>query len=199
MKKVIIKSPQKRLVVLISGNGSNLQAIINACENQSLNANVIAVISNNPDAYGLKRAKKHGIPQQLLEPFNPRAAYDAKLAEIVKSYQPDYIVLAGWLRILSMNFLKEFPNQVINLHPALPEQFAGLNAIERAFKAYQKGDITKTGVMVHFVPDEGVDTGPVIKSESLEIKPDDTLETLEEKMHKLEHSLLIESLISLCH
>lgn len=186
-----------KLVVLISGNGSNLQAIIEACETGELNAEVVAVISNKASAYGLERAKKHNIVTLALPKMKvqSRAEYDSGLAKHVKSFQADLVVLAGWLRILSMNFLSHFPdNKVINIHPALPDAFPGLDAIEQAYEAFQKGEITQTGVMIHFVPDEGVDDGPVLASEVVEILPSDSLVDLAVRVHQVEHRLYIETL-----
>jgi phosphoribosylglycinamide formyltransferase-1 len=185
-----------RLVVLISGNGSNLQAILDACASGELNAQVVAVISNQADAFGLERARRANVPA-LAKPKpkeQDRRAYDAELAQWVASYQPDYVVLAGWMRILSSAFLDGFPDRVINLHPALPDAFPGTHAIERAFHAYQRGEIQHTGVMVHLVPDEGVDNGPVLAQEIVPIFPDDTIETLEAKIHQVEHRLLVHTL-----
>jgi formyltetrahydrofolate-dependent phosphoribosylglycinamide formyltransferase len=186
----------KRLVVLISGNGSNLQAILDACARGELNAQVVAVISNKADAFGLERARRANVPA-IAKPKpqeQDRRAYDAELAQWVASYQPDYVVLAGWMRILSSTFLDCFPNRVINLHPALPDTFPGTHAIERAFAAYQRGEIPYTGVMVHRVPDEGVDNGPILAQEIVPIFPDDTIETLEARIHPVEHRLLVNTL-----
>jgi phosphoribosylglycinamide formyltransferase 1 len=188
-----------RLVVLISGNGSNLQAIFDACESGELDAKVISVFSNKADAYGLTRTKNAGVeaiyfPKQKNE---SREEYDTRLAVYVSTYLPDYIILAGWMRILSSSFLSYFPNRVINLHPALPGMFPGTHAIERAFTAYQCGEILQTGVMVHLVPDEGVDNGPVLAAETVPIEPTDTLETLEARVHETEHKLLVNTLKSL--
>lgn len=186
-----------KLVVLISGNGSNLQAIIDACEAGILNAEVVAVISNKRSAYGLERAKNHDITSLALpkKKVQSRSEYDSDLAKQVKQFEPDLVVLAGWLRILSMNFLSHFPNnQVINIHPALPDTFPGLHAIERAYEAFQKGEINQTGVMVHFVPDEGVDDGPVLVSEVVEILSSDSLDDLAERIHAVEHRLYIDTL-----
>ena len=188
-----------RLVVLISGNGSNLQAIFAACESGELDAKVISVFSNKADAYGLTRTKNAGVeaiyfPKQKNE---SREEYDTRLAVYVSTYLPDYIILAGWMRILSSSFLSYFPNRVINLHPALPGMFPGTHAIERAFTAYQCGEILQTGVMVHLVPDEGVDNGPVLAAETVPIEPTDTLETLEARVHETEHKLLVNTLKSL--
>jgi len=185
-----------RLVVLISGNGSNLQAILDACKSGELNADVVSVISNKADAYGLVRAKNAGVEaiHFAKQGDESRNEYDARLAELVASKQPDYVVLAGWMRILTSSFLNHFPSRVVNLHPALPDTFPGTHAIERAFEAYQRGEINHTGVMVHLVPDEGVDNGPVLATEIVPINKDDTLETLETRVHQTEHRLLVNTL-----
>ena len=186
----------KRLVVLISGNGSNLQAILNACNSGELNAQVISVISNKADAYGLTRAQNAGVEaihfaRQLNE---SRQEYDKRLADYVTTRLPDYVILAGWMRILTSSFLSHFPNRVVNLHPALPNTFPGTHAIERAYEAYQRGEIQHTGIMVHLVPDEGVDNGPVLAIEAVPIHKDDTLESLETRVHQTEHKLLVNTI-----
>lgn len=185
-----------RLVVLISGNGSNLQAIIDACASGELNASVVSVISNKADAYGLVRAKNAGIESVHFAKLEneTRQTYDTRLANYVTTKLPDYILLAGWMRILSNNFLSAFPNRVINLHPALPGTFPGTHAIQRAFEAFQRGEIDHTGAMVHLVPDEGVDNGPVLATEIVPIHSTDTIESLEARMHEMEHQLLIRAL-----
>lgn len=185
-----------RLVVLISGHGSNLQALLDACADGSLPARVAAVISNKAEAYGLRRAEAAGVPALYLPKYKEqeRRAYDGQLAELAAVYAPDTIVLAGWMRILSSAFLDRFPRRVVNLHPALPGAFPGTDAIPRAFAAYRAGQIQHTGVMVHLVPDEGVDCGPVLASEIVPIHPQDTLELLEERVHAVEHRLLVSAL-----
>jgi len=185
-----------RLIVLISGNGSNLQAILDACARNEIPASVVAVISNKADAYGLVRAHNAGIeaidfPKLETE---SRRDYDSRLADYVTTKLPDYIILAGWMRILTSAFLDHFPNRVINLHPALPGMFPGMRAIERAYEAFKQNQIRHTGVMVHFVPDEGVDNGPVLASEIVPIQHRDTLESLEARVHRVEHVLLISTL-----
>ena len=189
------------LAVLISGTGTNLQAIIDEAEAGRLpDVNLAVVVSNRRKAYGLQRAERHGISTELhlLKPYREagrtREEYDADLATLLRRYDIDWVVMAGWMHILSMAFLKHYPNRVINLHPALPGQFPGTHAIERAFEAFQRGEIEHTGVMVHLVPDEGVDSGPVILQEVVPIYPDDTLETLEERVHAVEHRLLPEAI-----
>lgn len=189
-----------RLVVLISGNGSNLQAILDAIRHKFLDAQVVGVVSNRKDAAGLQRAEKAGVPTRhfslklWLDSGKDRRAYDAELAQIVSAFKPDLIVLAGWMHILSSEFLDKFPWRVVNLHPALPGTFPGAHAIEDAFAAFKRGEIRKTGVMVHLVPDEGVDVGPVIESEDVMISPNDTLESLRARIHQTEHRVLISAL-----
>lgn len=191
-------SKKAKLVVLVSGSGTNLQTIIDACKSGNLDAEVTAIITNNPEAFALQRAKVANIPSEILIPNkSSRREYDLKLAQIAKKYQPDFVVLAGWMRILSMAFLAKFQNQVINLHPALPGDFPGTHAIERAFEDFQEGKISKTGVMIHFVPDEGVDVGPVILKEEVPIYPEDNLKKLEDRIHKTEHRILIKAIQSL--
>lgn len=193
-------STAARLVVLVSGNGSNLQAILDGCASGQLGAHVVAVISDQPAAFGLERAVRANIPA-IARPklkTQDRAAYDTELASLLAFFNPDWVVLAGWMRLLSSNILDRFPNQVVNLHPALPGTFPGTHAIERAFQAHRRGEIEHTGVMVHLVPDEGVDSGPVLAEEIVAIEPNDTLETLEAKVHSVEHRLLVKTLHSLC-
>ena len=159
-------------------------------------ASVAAVISNKSDAFGLERAKRAGVPA-VVQPKTKeqdRREYDSLLADAVAYYNADWVILAGWMRVLSSNFLNRFPNRVINLHPALPGTFPGTHAIERAFEAFGRGEIRATGVMVHLVPDEGVDSGPVLAQEEVPINRDDTLETLEMRVHSVEHRLLVDAI-----
>lgn len=192
-------SKKARLVVLISGSGTNLQAILDACAEGRLPAEVVLVVSNRKSAYGLVRAQQAGVPT-LYFPLKPyrdaglsREQYDADLAERVAEYNPDLVVLAGWMHILSPAFLDRFPNRVINLHPALPGMFPGTHAIQRAFEAFQRGEITHSGCMVHYAIPE-VDAGPVIVQAEVPIYKDDTLETFEERMHTTEHRIIVEAI-----
>jgi len=188
-----------RLVVLISGNGSNLQAILDAYASGELPASVVSVISNKADAYGLTRARNAGVDAIYFakQENESRRDYDARLAAYVSTCFPDYVILAGWMRLLTSAFLDHFPNRVVNLHPALPGMFPGTHAIERAFEAHQRGEIKHTGVMVHLVPDEGVDNGPVLATEIVPIHPNDTLESLEARIHQTEHRLLVRTLYTI--
>ncbi|HEU4841280.1 MAG TPA: phosphoribosylglycinamide formyltransferase [Ilumatobacteraceae bacterium] len=192
--------PGSRLVVLASGNGSNLQAIIAACAGGRLSAGVVAVVSDHADAYALVRAGTAGIPAVHVgrNPGEARADYDARLADVVAGFGPDLVVLAGWMRILTMSFLGWFPDRVVNLHPALPGELPGTHAIERAWQEALAGERTATGVMVHLVPSESVDDGPVLGSTTVPIRPDDTLESLTARVHDAEHELLIATLATLC-
>ena len=188
-----------RLVILISGNGSNLQAIIDACANKTLSATIVAVISNKTEAFGITRAMLAGIPVNvlLLKKWQDRKEYDKLLADLVYSYTPNLIVLAGWTHILSMAFLQRFPNIVINLHPALPNSFPGMHAIERAYLAFQNGAIDHTGVMIHMVHDESVDEGTILSSVNVPMFPSDTLVTLSTRVHIAEHKLLLETILNI--
>lgn len=189
-------SNKKRLVVMISGSGTNLQAILNACASGQLPAEVVGVVSNKREAFGLERAKRAGVAAIYLPKpkEEDRREYDRRLAVCVAEFLPDWVVLAGWMRVLSSAFLGRYVGRVINLHPALPGMFPGTHAIQRAFEAFQAGQIDRTGVMVHLVPDEGVDDGPVLAQVEVPILPSDTLEELEQRVHAAEHMLLPETL-----
>jgi phosphoribosylglycinamide formyltransferase-1 len=195
-----MKPTHPSLVVLVSGNGTNLQAILDACACGWLGANVVGVVSNKPGIPAITRATRSNVPAIVIEPVagEERVEYDARLAAIVREMQPDLVVLAGFMRILSNEFLKFFPTQVVNLHPALPGELPGTNAIERAFAESHENWRTHSGITVHFVPDEGVDTGPVIASEVVPIYEDDTFEMFAERMHECEHALLVHTLSGLC-
>jgi formyltetrahydrofolate-dependent phosphoribosylglycinamide formyltransferase len=185
-----------RIVVMVSGGGTNLQALIDAVESGALPAQIALVVSNRRDAYALQRAEQHGIPSLYfpLKPYTnagrPRSDYDADLAtQIVKS-EPDLIVLAGWMHVLSPAFLERFPRQIINLHPALPGEFPGADAIDRAFAAFRAREINVSGCMVHYVIPE-VDAGEVIASAAVPFLKGDTLDSYSERLHAAEHQLLV--------
>ena len=187
-----------RLVVLASGNGSNLQAIIDACEAETLHAHVVGVVSDNRDSFALQRAAQHNVACRVVDAANTgRSEFNIQLARAVSEFKPDIVVLAGFMRLLTMEFLAHFPQRVINVHPALPGQLPGTNAIARALDEFAAGKRTHTGVMVHFVPDEGVDNGPVIESAVVPIYPTESLADLEQRMHATEHQLLITALTQL--
>jgi formyltetrahydrofolate-dependent phosphoribosylglycinamide formyltransferase len=188
-----------RLVVFISGSGSNLQAILNATAAGQLAAEVALVVSNRKEAFGLTRAQKANIPT-LYFPLKPyrdagksREAYDADLAKQVNAYRPNLIVLAGWMHVFSPAFLNHFPGRVINLHPALPGTFVGVGGIEWAFAAYQRGEITHGGCMAHYAVPK-VDAGAVIVQAEVPILPDDTLEVYAARVHAAEHQIIVEAI-----
>lgn len=186
----------KTIVVLISGNGSNLQALIDRVATGDLDANIAAVVSSDASAFGVTRAQRAGIPTEVanleavLAEGRDRAVFDAGLADLVASYEPDLVVLAGWMLVLSKAFLDRFPGRVINLHPALPGAFPGTHAIERAYEAFQRGEISRTGVMVHRVVPE-IDAGPVVTLEPVPIFPGESVDELEERIHQVEHNLIV--------
>lgn len=189
-----------RIVVLASGNGSNLQAVIDACGHGLIRGSVVAVVSDVADARALQRATFAAIPAVHVgaHPGEQRADYDARLADVVSGFAPDIVVLAGWMRILTMGFLGWFPGMVLNLHPALPGDLPGTRAIERAWEEFLAGTRQRTGVMVHRVPDDGVDNGPVLTCREVPIHPDDTLLSLTERIHAVERHLLVRTIGELC-
>jgi formyltetrahydrofolate-dependent phosphoribosylglycinamide formyltransferase len=190
----------RRIVVLASGSGSNLQAIIDACASGLIDGDVVHVVSDRHDAFALQRAHAAGIATTPLARHDgeTRDAYDARLAEVVEAQHADIVVLAGWMRLLTMSFLGRFPERVVNLHPALPGELPGTNAVARAYEQARRGERSTTGVMVHLVPDEGVDDGPVLGTTTVPIHPDDTLDALTERVHAAEHRLLVDVLADMC-
>jgi len=192
-------TPRARLAVLVSGSGTNLQAILDATGDGRLAAEVVLVVSNVPHVRALDRAAAASVPTAVLErlPGEARPDYDTRLAALVVDARPDWVVLAGWMRILSMSFLGRFPNRVVNLHPALPGELAGTHAIERAHAEAEAGVRTRTGVMVHLVPDEGVDDGPVLATAEVPIHAGESLDDLAARVHATEHTLLVSTLATL--
>lgn len=176
-------SPLK-IVVLISGNGSNLQALIDTIEAGRITATIRAVISNNPDAYGLTRAQQAGIPTEVVDHrgFPDRDSYDHALQTCIDYYQPELVVLAGFMRILTDDFVKHYHGRMINIHPSLLPKYQGLNTHQRALDA---GD-TVHGVSVHFVTPE-LDGGPVILQAEVPVHADDTADTLAKRVLEREH------------
>ena len=177
---------QLELVVLISGSGSNLQAIIDAIDNGSLDARILAVISNRPDAYGLTRAQQHNIPAISIDhrQFASREQFDRRLQEIIAKLQPDVLVLAGYMRILSDEFIEHFAPYILNIHPSLLPRYQGLNTHQRAL---DNGD-DEHGVSIHVVTPE-LDAGPVILQGRFAIEAADDSNSLQQKAHRLEHRM----------
>lgn len=174
-------SKKLKLGVLVSGSGTNLQAIINACEHNSIDAQVVAVISNTEKAFALERAKKHKIPSffisngEHLEPL---------IINILKEKKVELVCLAGFMKLLSPSFIQEFPKQILNIHPALLPSFPGLHAQKQALEA----GVKESGATVHFV-DEGCDTGPILLQKSIPVHATDDLESLSQRILKVEHQI----------
>ncbi len=181
----------KTIAVFVSGNGTNLQAIINAVARGALKARIALVVTDKKNAFALTRARRAGIKTLFLDPkdYKDRRAYDAVLLRHIKAQKVDLVVLAGFMRILSPLFVRAYRNRILNIHPALLPAFPGEHAIQDAFR-YGVG---VTGVTVHFV-DEEVDHGPVIIQESVRVLATDTVESLEKKIHKVEHRIYPEAI-----
>ncbi len=175
-----------KLGVLISGSGSNLQSIINHIEQEGLPARIQIVVSNNPEAYGLIRAKNHHIACAVInhQDYSSREDFDRELIRLLKNADVDLIVLAGFMRILTASFLREFENRIINIHPALLPAFPGTHVQQKAIDY----GVKFSGCTVHFV-DEGVDTGPIIIQAIVPVLPDDTAENLAARILIEEHKI----------
>lgn len=180
-----------KLVVLISGNGSNLQAIIDQIEQGLLNVQISAVISNRTEAYGLTRARQHHLPVHVIDhrQFVDRAHFDLALSEIIDQYQPDLIVLAGFMRILTNAFVEKYLGRMINIHPSLLPHYQGLNTHARVLAANEE----QHGATVHYVVPE-LDSGPVILQASIPVLPQDTPQSLEQRVHNIEYQLYPEAI-----
>ena len=174
------------VVVLISGSGSNLQALIDSVGHDGNPARIAAVICNRADAYGLERAKQAGIATELLDhkQFDGREAFDAALIQAIDAHQPDLVVLAGFMRILTPGFVQHYNGRLLNIHPSLLPKHKGLHTHQRALEA---GD-AEHGCSVHFVTEE-LDGGPLVVQAVLPVKADDTAESLARRVHQQEHRI----------
>ena len=174
----------KNIAVLASGQGSNLEAIFEAIERGEVAGRVVIVISDRAGAPALGRAEKRNVKALFLDPkqYASREAYDRVLAAELKEMQTELIVLAGFMRFLSPQFINEFPMQIINIHPALLPAFPGTDGIEQAFNY----GVKVTGCTVHFV-DEGLDSGPIILQSTVPVLQQETIKTLEQRIHAAEH------------
>ena len=179
-------SPPARLVVLISGRGSNMLSILNAIHAKELDAEIVAVISNRPDAAGLTSAAEANIDTHILDHtrYDSREAFDSELADIIDSYQPDLVILAGFMRILSAGFVSRFSQRLLNIHPSLLPKFKGLETHQRAIDAGE----TEHGATVHFVTAE-LDDGPIVLQTSVPVLADDDASTLAKRVLVQEHQL----------
>ncbi|MFD3245583.1 phosphoribosylglycinamide formyltransferase [Rahnella aquatilis] len=176
----------KRIVVLVSGEGSNLQALIDACQQGRINATLCAVFSNKAAAYGLERARLADISAHALDvkAYQDRAAFDVALADAIEAYQPDLVVLAGYMRILTAEFVQRFAGRMINIHPSLLPKYPGLHTHRQAIENQD----TEHGTSVHFVTEE-LDGGPVILQAKVPVFADDTEEDLIARVQTQEHSI----------
>ncbi len=180
-----------RIGVLVSGSGSNLQSIMDACACCRINGQVSVVISNLPGAYALERASRKGVPTEVLShaEYGTREAFEEKLATVLNEYGVDLVALAGFMRVLSPYFLRKFPGRVMNIHPALLPSFPGLGVRQKAIDY----GVRFSGCTVHFV-DEGVDTGPIIIQAVVPVYPDDSEDALKERILRLEHKIYPEAI-----
>ena len=180
------KGDMMNFAVLASGRGSNLKAIIEAVKRKEIQAQLKLVLSDKKDAYALEHARQAQIPAVYINPkeFDDRASYDRALVERLREFKIDFVVLAGYMRLLSSYFIQQYPDKILNIHPALLPSFKGVHAIKEAFEH----GVRVTGPTVHFVTD-GVDEGPIILQEPVRVDPKDTLESLEEKIHQAEHRI----------
>ncbi|MEB7885054.1 phosphoribosylglycinamide formyltransferase [Serratia fonticola] len=176
----------KKIVVLVSGQGSNLQALIDACQQGRVAATLVAVLSNNAQAYGLQRAEEAGIAAQALDAkgFADREAFDAALAQAIDQYQPDLVVLAGYMRILSNAFVQRYAGRMLNIHPSLLPKYPGLHTHRQAI---DNGD-AEHGTSVHFVTEQ-LDGGPVILQAKVPIFPGDEEDEVIERVQTQEHTI----------
>ena len=181
-------SPRLRLGVLVSGTGSNLQAVLDAIAGGRLNARVEVVISNRPDVQALERARAAGVPALTIShrDFASREAFDRALVSALREAQVEWIVLAGFMRVLTHELLGAYPGRVINIHPALLPAFPGIDAAKQALEY----GVKITGCTVHFV-DQGVDSGKIIAQRAVAVEPGDDLATLNARIHAAEHELFV--------
>lgn len=181
-----IDNSMKKIVVLVSGSGSNLQAIIDACQTQYINGQVVAVISNKPDVYALERAKNSHIPSHVInhKNFASREEFDQVVANQIDTYQPDLIVLAGYMRILTPEFVKRYMGKMLNIHPSLLPKYPGLHTHKRAIEA---GD-QEHGTTVHFVTEE-LDGGPIVLQAKVPIFSDDEEQDVIDRVLVQEHQI----------
>ena len=176
-----------KIAVLLSGNGSNLEAIIDACKKNLINGSVDIVISNNPNAYGIQRAKYHSINYKIIDnrSFETREDFDQALVEVLKDTRPDLIVLAGFMRILTPVMINAFNNKIINIHPSLLPKYPGLDTHNLVLK---NGDL-KHGVTIHYV-NEVLDGGQIIAQGEISVNANETINELKSRIHSIEHVML---------
>lgn len=183
-----------KLAVLLSGRGSNFAAIQNAIESGKLDATIVGVISNRPDAPGVARAREAGLSTHVFDNRQSpsRAAHEADVLHVLESAQPDFICLAGYMRLLSAGFIAAYPNRIINIHPSLLPAFPGVDAQAQALAH----GVKVSGCTVHFV-DENLDAGPILVQRAVEVRDDDSAESLSARILEQEHEAYVEALFKL--
>ncbi|MGL4819315.1 MAG: phosphoribosylglycinamide formyltransferase [Bacilli bacterium] len=176
----------RRIAVFASGSGSNFEAIANYAANGKLNADVVLLVTDNPDAYAIQRAQQFGIPTFAFSPraYPSKAAFESAVLEQLQAHDVHCLVLAGYMRLVGSVLLGAYPNRILNIHPSLLPAFPGLDAVGQAYRA----GVHETGVTVHVV-DEGMDTGPAVAQKACPITPEMTLEQLTANIHAIEHAL----------
>ena len=176
-----------KIAVLISGNGSNLEALIDACKKNIISGSIDIIISNNPDAYGIQRAKNHSVNYKIIDNnrFKTREDFDRALVEELEDSNPDLIVLAGFMRILTPVMTEAFKNKIINIHPSLLPKYPGLDTHNLVIK---NGDL-KHGVTIHYV-NKVLDGGQIIAQGEISVNANETLEELKKRIHAIEHAML---------
>ncbi|MGO3604297.1 MAG: phosphoribosylglycinamide formyltransferase [Enterococcus malodoratus] len=184
-----------RIAVLASGNGSNFEVIAQAVKEKKIPAELVLLFSDHHDAYVLQRGQRFEIPCESFElkEFSDKKSYEAALLDVLKRYDVELVVLAGYMRIIGEELLTAFPNRIVNIHPALLPDFPGLHGIKDAYEA----GVEETGVTIHYV-DSGVDTGPIIAQGKVQVAKEDSLADLERKIHQVEHRLYPEVLAEIC-
>ncbi|MCL2360553.1 MAG: phosphoribosylglycinamide formyltransferase [Defluviitaleaceae bacterium] len=181
----------KNIAIFASGNGSNFEAIAKAVKSGEINANISLLVCDKPEAKVTSRAGRLSVPIFVCDSkdYPNRAAHESRILSALEDAGVEFIVLAGYMRIVGKTLLDTFEGRIINIHPSMLPDFPGLDAIEKAFSA----DVKQTGVTIHYI-DSGVDTGPIVVQEMIDILPEDTLESLEARVHEVEHRLYVKVL-----
>ena len=182
---------KKRIAIFVSGSGTNMENIARQVQTGKLSCDIMLVLCDNPNAFALKRAEKLGLDIFVIErkKFSSKSEFDSKINEKLKEKKIEAIFLAGYMRIISPEFVRSWAWRIINIHPSLLPKYPGVHSIKDAFEAKEK----ETGVTIHFV-DEGVDSGPIIVQKKVPILPNDTLKTLETRVHEIEYQLYPEAI-----
>jgi len=185
----------KKIAIFASGTGSNFEAVARACQEGIINAKVSLLVCDKPEALVVSKAGRLNVEVLVLTPkeYESKKAYEEAILAQLQKYKVELMVLAGYMRLVGQTLLKAYPDKIVNIHPSLLPEFPGVNSIKRAFES----GVKETGITVHYV-DSGIDTGPIIAQRVVGIDENETLESLEEKMHKVEHELYVEVLKKLC-